>query len=325
MQSWDVLRRFVRNSPLLKKALKPLYGLYRQSRQHYLKRLHPEGGFMSCNGAPVFCDFSDDNFVWYDGRSDYLAHELEVFTSLFDRRRPEVILDVGAHWGFYPAVLSRLPVGQTIKRVISVEADPENSKMLARTLERIERLPVIQVSSAISDADGTLNLYAGGGSCPQTYQSPSATLSGTVRAVTLDTLVREHVAPDEHVTHIKLDIDGYEPAFFAGGMQTLLSHRPEILMEFWAAGLKASGIDLAAYWRNLLAMYVIRESLFSTRSLIELREADLPALVARTTNAVTNLVLIPKERPDLEAVSWVVRGSSRQLEAPMLHRTGRAQ
>jgi len=271
---------------------------YRDYRTDYLQMRYPTGTFLSCNGANVYCDFSSENYCWYDGHSEYLDYELNVFCSLFQRRTPDTILDVGSHWGFYPAFFENSKYSDSIGRVIAVEADPFNQNALSKTLAKINRLSVKQINAAISDKDGFAELYSGGGACRHTYSSPNGASVGKIEAITLDSLVETNFEDGEVLTHVKLDIDGYESAFFAGGEHTLKRFKPIIMMEFWAKGLMASGISLESYWEMLQENYHIQEACFPNYRLKPLGFDDLSYLVRKTMSGITNLVLIPKDSFD---------------------------
>lgn len=220
---------------------------------------------------------------------------MEVFTSLFKIQAPDVILDVGAHWGFYPAFLAKSTYADNIRKIIAVEADPLNQAILAKTVMSISKPAVIQINAAISENDEDIDLYSGSDSCRQTYQSVNTTAVGTVKAICLDSLSRKFLNAGERITHIKLDIDGYEPAFFTGGESALRQHKPIILTEFWAKGLIASGVDLEKFWKLLNSNYTIKESCFDGKTLKSLTSEDLPYLIKKTIAGITDLVLIPRD------------------------------
>ena len=268
--------------------------LYRGLRTSYLRMRYPNGAFMTCNGAKVYCDFSNENYFWYDGDSEYLDYELKVFTSLFNIRSPDVVLDIGAHWGFYPAFLANTPYAKSISKLVLIEADPYNCNILSKTLARIEHPQVVQVNAAISDKNGYVDLYSGSGTCKQTYCSSDAVPVGKIQGICLDNLIEALLENGEAITHVKLDIDGYEPAFFAGGVKALKKCHPIVMMEFWAKGLIASGCDIEAYWDMLQRNYDLEEACFSGGHLIPLKHKDLSYLIAKTMNGITNIVLIPK-------------------------------
>jgi FkbM family methyltransferase len=271
-----------------------LKALYRRFRTNWLRMVYPKGTFMTCNEAQVFCDFSSENYSWYDGDSDYMKYELEVFTSLFRERAPDVVLDVGAHWGFYPAFLSNSIYSKIITKLILIEADPANHNNLSKTLARINFPPVVQINAAISEKNGYSDLYSGGGSCIQTYYSSNTISIGRTQAICLDSVAEGYLKAGEVITHVKLDIDGYEPAFFAGGLRTLKEFNSIIMMEFWAKGLTLSGYDLEEYWSMLQENYYVKEACFPDVRLISLKHEDLTYLVNKTMESITNLVLVPK-------------------------------
>lgn len=283
----SLLRPFPKTKFLLKRG-------FRDLRTSFLKMRYPDGAYLECNGCEVYCDFSSDNYAWYDGNSEYMQFELDVFMALFERRKPNVVLDVGAHWGFYPAYLEKHASSRGIRKVIAIEADPVNQPALSKTLSRIRHIPVVQINSAVSDKNGYVDLFKGGGSCGQTYRSATSVLVGKIGATTLDTLMAAHLEAGDEVTHIKLDIDGYEPAFFEGGVSTLANHSPSILMEFWAKGLISSGYKIESFWAMLHGNYEISEACHVTHSLKALERVDLPYLIEKTMSGITNLVLIPR-------------------------------
>ena len=288
---YKAAKRILMPFPKIKVLLKQVY---RTTRNSYLRRRYPAGAFMICNGAQVFCDFSSPNYSWYEGDSEYLDFELKMFVSLFALRMPNVILDVGAHWGFYSAWLKNSSFSGEISKIVSIEADPSNYGILSRTLGKVDNITVVQVNTAISDKDGYIDLYSGNGTCKQTYYSPGADSVCQVQAISLDNLMRKLLKNEDVVTHVKLDIDGYEPAFFLGGNDTLKRFRPIIMTEFWAKGLKESGFDLKNYWDMLQANYYVSEACFPNLQLKKMRHKDLPYLIGKTMNGITNLVLVPK-------------------------------
>ena len=278
--------------PRLKQVI---YKLYRRIRTIYLSKRYPYGTFLNCNGAYVFCDFSDPNYAWYDGYSAYLEQELNVFTSLFSIKKPHVVLDVGSHWGFYPSFLSKNNHTTSLTKIIAVEPDPHNQAILNKTLSNINNLTILQVNAAISESDGILPLFSSTDSCRHTYPSHESVRDGTVEAISLDSLAARFLQNGEVITHVKVDIDGYEPAFFLGGQNTLQRFKPLVLIEFCAKGLSCSGFNIESYWEMLHSNYFINEMCYPSNILKRLKRNDLPYLVKKTNTGITNLVLIPKD------------------------------
>ena len=161
-------------------------------------------------------------------------------------------------------------------------------------MSKINHIRLEQLNCAISDKDGFVKIYANAAPLKQTYHSPGAIPVGRVRSLSLDSLIRDSLKEGESLTHVKMDIDGYEPAFFAGGKDTLKKFNPLIMMEFWPKGLKVSGWDLDDYWNMLQDDYSVKEASFPSRLLHPLSRKDLTYLIEKTKNGITNLVLIPR-------------------------------
>lgn len=186
-------------------------------RTTWLRNRFPNGGFSNCNGAKVFVNYYDDNYAWYDGNSDYLKHEIAAFKTLFKYRAPRNIIDIGAHWGFYPAILEYentiKPLG--IESVVCIEPDSKNILNLKKTVSQISAFKVVIVEKAISDSDCEVPLYVGDDqTCPHLHRTESDISIGLVMSKTLPSILEEIGMSDHEITHIKVDIDGFEPALF---------------------------------------------------------------------------------------------------------------
>jgi FkbM family methyltransferase len=170
-----------------------------------------------------------------------------------------VIIDGGANAGFFT-----IPVANRIRgrgqQIISFEPQLTLFRALSGSL-------------ALNDIDFCDLQYAGLGAAPGTAQVPdidygtpqdfgtvqiSATGAGTtVEIVTIDSLGLERV------DFIKLDVEGYECAALAGGIETIRQHRPYIWVEFFISGkepIKAALAGVPDYvffqvdYQNMLCM-----------------------------------------------------------------------
>ena len=280
---------------LLSTALR-FKNIYIQTRTVFLRFKYPKGKLIRCNGGEIFVDFHDANYLWYYGNSEFLRLEHIAFKSLLAKRSPRIIIDIGAHWGIFPSQLNadNSPLCSAIERVICIEADPTNILNLTKTVDTITKFKVEVAPFAISDSESTISLYKGGGTCLQTYERPASKYVCDVKAAPLQVILARYSIMDEKVTHIKLDIDGYEPAFFYGASEFLKRHKPLLLIEFWANGLIAAGFNLEKYWEYLNRNYYITETVYPGATYLNLTEEDLPYLVDKTLKGITNLLLIPR-------------------------------
>jgi hypothetical protein len=116
-----------------------------------------------------------------------------------------------------------------------------------------------------------------------------------VEALSLDSIVRRHVKPGERLAVIKIDIDGAEPALFAGGAEALRTHRPSLFLEFSPRAIAAFGTPPARMFADLCDEYAVYEVQYRPRRIVRLRGEDYASFEARVGQAIGDLVLSPEE------------------------------
>ncbi|MER3500822.1 MAG: hypothetical protein C4295_04965 [Candidatus Fervidibacterota bacterium] len=149
-------------------------------------------------------------------------------------RKGDVVLDIGANIGYYTLLLARL-VGEK-GLVVAVEPHPANFHLLEWNLRINGIRNVCLVHAAISDTDGIASLYLAEGSNWHALNPTERTTERTVDviAMTIDTLAQQLERP---VALLRMDIEGWEAKALRGAPQTLLHHRPAIVMEVHPAYL----------------------------------------------------------------------------------------
>ncbi len=125
----------------------------------------------------------------------------------------DVVIDVGANIGEF----SRAVAG-CAGQVISVDPDPNVWGVLARNLEGLNNVRILQI--ALSDTDGEIDFYLSTESADSSIVQPRKFSDVIkVRASTLDSLVKDAALP--MVDFLKLEAEGWEPEILAGARQTL--------------------------------------------------------------------------------------------------------
>jgi FkbM family methyltransferase len=157
----------------------------------------------------------------------------------------DTVLDVGANFGVYSLVLAR-EVGRS-GRVFAFEPGEEALAQLRRNLALNSSLNVEVVPAALSDRDGTGSLAHVYG--PPTYTIDDRAPGERVDLVRLDTWMAATGAPPPAI--VKVDVEGHEPAVFAGGRSTLEQAKPLVMFEVSFPALRRGGYDDAASWSAL--------------------------------------------------------------------------
>jgi FkbM family methyltransferase len=146
-------------------------------------------------------------------------------------RPGDTALDIGANLGVYTLIMARA-VGASG----SIHAFEPNPQVCATLLETLARNRVAQVKAhevALADRAGVVSLAVppgnkGSGSLIH-HRSLSGAEKYNVRTAKLDDIVSEHGI--RSLAAMKIDVEGSEPAVIAGGVRTIETFRPIIVME----------------------------------------------------------------------------------------------
>lgn len=169
--------------------------------------------------------------------------------ALANVRPGDVVLDVGAHFGYFSLVCSTL-AGER-GHVYSFEPTPATFGMLQENAAR--RANITPLPSAAGDEPGELQLTAydlryiawntlsGETRLPPGLANEERRIS--VRVLRLDDFVRERgIVP----TVIKIDAENFEDRVVRGLCDTIATHRPRFILETGSAASLGAGEALAA-------------------------------------------------------------------------------
>lgn len=269
--------------------------LCRHWRTMYLRSRYPDGGYLKCGNIEVFCDFTDPTYAWYDGLPTNLAIDQQAIEAVLQQSvgRGNVLVDIGAHNGFFTAYLAR--VAQVCRipnaKVIGLEPDRQHFRCLQKTADRCSGIGITLIQMALADSDGSLSLYRTRDSCLHTYATEDAEPVYAVEAISLDSLAAGHLAPDDRIAFIKIDIDGAEPVLFSGGQKTLDAHRPTILMEFAPTQLRRAGVDPKCFYSQLCDNFEVYWASYKMRTIRKVQQSDYKDIETTVGDAISDLML----------------------------------
>ncbi|WP_287233251.1 FkbM family methyltransferase [Mesorhizobium sp.] len=180
--------------------------------------------------AMVRVRYSDGTYFSFPAHDTYwgrlLYHDLDVYEpeiEWFLRKFAETdfaFMDLGANMGYWSVRLSGREMGA--RDVVAVEAAADTFRLLSRNAE-INGNRFKCVHRAISDTSGQTvalsgNTHAGKSITDGWSESSQCEM---VETITIDALVAENETLQSKPLVIKLDVEGAEPAAFAGAVATL--------------------------------------------------------------------------------------------------------
>jgi len=201
--------------------------------------------------------FSHPNYIF-----GFEKFETELFKGLV--KKGMVVLDIGAYVGYYALIAADL-VGESGK-VFAFEPEPENYALLLRNMEANGCKNVIPVQKAVSDRNGTVELFLSteNKADHRIYDSQDGRESITIGVTSLD---RFFEGRDCRVDLIKMDIEGSEMAALRGMTRVLKQNDDlKIITEFWPMGLRRFGYSPEEFLDKLtklgFELYHINEERF---------------------------------------------------------------
>ena len=197
-----------------------------------------------------------EKYIWRWKR-DFLFGRYEKDTvAMFNKtiKTGMVVVDIGAHIGYYTRILSKL-VGKK-GAVYAFEADPENFKLLEKNTGHLSNVKRYQ--TAVMDRAGTVDFYhceekSGSHSVVANIPVNLATRKISVQSADLDgILAGEDVAT---VDFIKMDIEGGEPIALRGMRNTLTKNNSiQMVFEFAPAWISAGGVKPERFLEEIFSM-----------------------------------------------------------------------
>jgi FkbM family methyltransferase len=165
-----------------------------------------------------------NNFLIHDVYTSMVDHEEDIVEQ-FSPKTGDIVIDVGAAFGFY-AIMASKRVGQQGK-VIAIEPQPDSFGMLNRNIKLNKLANIVTLNYAVSSGKTKVKLYSSystiaerAGQGLQSYVEVSAD--------TLDNLLRQ-VGIDE-VNWIKVDVEGAELDVLKGAVGILSRSRDIALL-----------------------------------------------------------------------------------------------
>jgi FkbM family methyltransferase len=163
-----------------------------------------------------------ENFLISDMYTSMSLHEEDIL-QFFAPRIGDVVIDVGAAFGFY-TLISSMKVGSKGK-IVAIEAQPDSFEMLNHNVRLNGLTNVVTLNYAVYSSMGKLKLYSNYSLMPErSHKSKHKFVE--VEGRTLDYLLSEY-AQIKKVNWIKIDVEGAELEVLKGA-HYILSNSKDI-------------------------------------------------------------------------------------------------
>lgn len=160
-----------------------------------------------------------NNFLIHDIYRSMVDHEEDIVQQ-FSPKIGDIVIDVGAAFGFY-TILASKRVGQQ-GRVVAIEPQPDSFKMLNKNIKLNKLTNIVTLNYAVSSRKTTLKLYSSY-STIQERAGQSLQSYIEVSADNLDNLLRQ--LDIDEVNWVKVDVEGAELEVLKGAVGILSRSR----------------------------------------------------------------------------------------------------
>jgi len=185
--------------------------------------------------------YLDDFFKTVSINGVYEETQTEVIKKIL--KKGEIVLDVGAHIGYYTLLFSKL-IGDKGK-VFAFEPGPDNFALLKKNVEINGYRNVVLENKAISDKNGKTKLFLAEKNTGDNriFDNGEYHQSLDVDTITLDDYFKNNRFGNQ-ISLIKMDIQGSEGKAINGMTNLLQKNRNlKLITEFWPYGLINSGTN----------------------------------------------------------------------------------
>ncbi|MFH1563255.1 MAG: FkbM family methyltransferase [Nitrospirota bacterium] len=142
-------------------------------------------------------------------------------------KKGDVVIDVGAFWGHFTIIASRL-VGDSGK-VISLEPEPSNYRNLLKIIRSHNLKNVVPVEKGLLEFSKKCVITEGNEGSTTIFCESVNVKTHIAEFISLDELVEEYNL--KRVDFIKMDIEGNELEAIKGGEKTLQEYSPHLVID----------------------------------------------------------------------------------------------
>ena len=235
----------------------PVFRSFFKKTHQYLKP-----NLVTIQNQKMFLDPKDSLQLSVNGI--YGEFETEIVKN--EIKSDDVVIDVGAHIGYFTLLFAKL-VGPKGK-VFSFEPEPKNFELLKKNIEINNHFNVIAENKVVSDKNGKCILYtfetSSGANRLSKPDNNKKTKPIEVDSISLDEYFKNSEFTKK-IKFIKIDVEGGEMDVLNSGRNLIDAQRPNFLIESLTKDELRNQIDFFKAY-NYVALKIIRDDIFFVSS-----------------------------------------------------------
>ncbi len=206
----------------------------------------------------LIVDDNDKGGLSYDSKGSYEEINNKIYKEISSKYNPDIIIDIGANYGFISLVLSRF---FNNPKIIMVEASNKLIKYINKNMENnaITNYKLYNaICAEISEEKRSFAQNPWGSQDNRVIGENDKWNTNDLKTISLDDIISNHKG---NFYFIKIDTQGYEQNVFIGGEKFLTVNNNWIIKtEFAPYWITSQGFSARDFLEYLLDRYLVAES-----------------------------------------------------------------
>lgn len=223
----------------------------------HIWKLSNEKEILNFKNHKLIVDDSDKGGLSYDSKGSYEEINNKIYKEINQKFKPDIIIDIGANYGFISLVLSKI---FNKPKIVMVEASTKLIKYINKNMQKnlIDNYKLYNsICAEVSEQSRSFAQNPWGSQDNRVLGENDNWKINKLKTISLNDIFSENKAS---FYFIKIDTQGYEQNVFYGGENFLITHDNWIIKtEFAPYWIKSQGFSPSEFLDYLLERYIVSE------------------------------------------------------------------